>query len=70
MGCVLFFFSTNPNNANSARFLLVQLYLESLTGKRTPKAIRIALKNLVIGSGAYDQAYEDAMERINGQVKD
>jgi Ankyrin repeats (3 copies)/Ankyrin repeat len=25
---------------------------------------------LVTGSGAYDHAYEDAMERINGQVKD
>jgi hypothetical protein len=39
-----------------------------LTKKRSPKALRTALKNLVTGSGAYDYAYEDAMERINGQA--
>jgi hypothetical protein len=55
---------------NLIRFLLAQLYLESLSGKRAPKAVRAALKNLATGSGAYDYAYEDAMERINGQVKD
>ena len=58
------------NHANSTRFLLAQLYLESLIGKRSPKAIRAALKNLASGSRAYDHAYEDAMERINGQIKD
>ncbi|KAH7370405.1 ankyrin repeat protein, partial [Rhexocercosporidium sp. MPI-PUGE-AT-0058] len=41
-----------------------------LIGKRSPKAVQIALKNLVRGSEAYDHAYEDAMERINGQIKD
>jgi ankyrin repeat protein len=41
-----------------------------LTGKRALKAVRNALKNLATGSGAYDYAYEDAMERINGQIKD
>ncbi|XTI89039.1 hypothetical protein V2W45_1399781 [Cenococcum geophilum] len=51
-------------------FLLAQLHLESLIGKRAPKAVRTALKTLAIGSGAYDHAYEDAMEQINGQVKD
>src|SRR5271163_4752842 len=51
------------------RFLLAQLHLKSLTGKRSPKAVRAALNNLATGSGAYDYAYEDAMERINGQVK-
>jgi hypothetical protein len=58
------------NNADLTRFLLAKLHLESLTGKRSPKSIRAALKNLAIGSGAYDRAYEDAMERINGQIKD
>jgi hypothetical protein len=58
------------NHANSTRFLLAQLYLESLTGKRSPKAVQIALKNLVTGSAAYDHAYKDAMERINGQIED
>jgi hypothetical protein len=41
-----------------------------LTGKRSPKAVQTALKNLVIGSTAYDHAYKDAMERINGQIED
>ena len=58
------------NYTNSTRFLLAQLHLESLTGKRAPKAIRTALKNLATGSGAYDHAYEGTMERINGQIKD
>jgi ankyrin repeat protein len=64
------YFEQSENNANSTRFLLAQLHLESFTGKRSPKAIRAALKNLATGSGAYDHAYEDCMERINGQVKD
>jgi hypothetical protein len=50
--------------------LLAQLHLESLTGKRAPKAVRAALKNLATGTRAYDHAYEDTMGRINGQVKD
>jgi hypothetical protein len=50
--------------------LLAQLHLESLTGKRSPKAVRTALKALATGSEAYGQAYEDAMERINGQIKE
>ena len=58
------------NHANSTRFLLAQLHLESLIGKKSPKAVQIALKNLVTGSAAYDHAYEDAMERINGQIED
>jgi ankyrin repeat protein len=32
--------------------------------------MRAALKNLATGSEAYDHAYEDVMERINGQIKD
>lgn len=36
----------------------------------SPKAVRTALKNLATGSEAYDQVYKEAMERINGQVKD
>ena len=40
-----------------------------MTGKTSPKAIRAALKNISTGSGAFDQVYEDAMERINGQIK-
>lgn len=56
--------------ANYARFLLAKLQLESLTGKRSPKAIRAALTKLSTGSGAYDKAYDEAMERIHGQLED
>ncbi|KAI9772157.1 MAG: hypothetical protein M1839_002528, partial [Geoglossum umbratile] len=51
-------------------FLLAWLHLGSLVGKRSPKAIRAALEKLPTGSGAYDHAYNDAMERINGQIED
>ncbi|KAF2175872.1 hypothetical protein K469DRAFT_763229 [Zopfia rhizophila CBS 207.26] len=51
-------------------FLLAQLHIGTLIGKRSPKAIRIALKNLPTGSEAYDHAYKEAMERIEGQVAD
>jgi hypothetical protein len=39
-----------------------------LIWKRSPKAIRAALKKLPAGSEAYDYVYKDAMERIGGQV--
>ncbi|KAF3918254.1 Ankyrin-1 [Orbilia brochopaga] len=51
-------------------FLLVQLHLDSLVGKRSPKAVRVALSKLPTGSQAYNQAYEAAMERICKQVAD
>ncbi|OBT62628.1 hypothetical protein VE03_08515 [Pseudogymnoascus sp. 23342-1-I1] len=51
-------------------FLLAQLHLNSLVGKRSPKAIRAALKILPSGSNAYDHAYKDAMVRIERQVTD
>ncbi|KAH9904348.1 ankyrin repeat-containing domain protein [Xylariomycetidae sp. FL2044] len=51
-------------------FLLAQLHLESLKGKRSPKAVRKAIQTFVKGSGAYDSAYRDAMERIQGQLPD
>ncbi|KAI9832809.1 MAG: hypothetical protein M1819_004029 [Sarea resinae] len=57
-------------SAVDGMFLLAQLHLNSLMGKRAPRAIRVALKSLPTGSEAYDHAYEDAMERIEGQVKD
>ncbi|KFY24439.1 hypothetical protein V493_05229 [Pseudogymnoascus sp. VKM F-4281 (FW-2241)] len=51
-------------------FLLAQLHLESLIGKRSPKALRAALEKLPTGSEAYDYAYKEAMERIEGQHAD
>ncbi|KAF4880492.1 Vegetative incompatibility protein HET-E-1 [Colletotrichum siamense] len=49
-------------------FLLAQLHLDSLQGKRSVKAIKNALRKLATGSSAYDSAYEEAMERIEGQL--
>jgi hypothetical protein len=69
-GMYVIYFEQKLSHANSIRFLLAQLHLDSLTGKRAPKAIRATLKNLTIGYGAYDHAYEDAIGRINGQIKD
>ncbi|KAK7990380.1 hypothetical protein PG990_014660 [Apiospora arundinis] len=51
-------------------FLLAQLHLNSLRGKRSPKAVRVALEKLAKGSNAYDTAYYDAMARINSQIPD
>ncbi|PGH09567.1 hypothetical protein GX51_00673 [Blastomyces parvus] len=54
--------------AASGMFLLAQLHLESLCGLRSPKAIKLALKNLRKGVDAYDHAYHEAMQRIKTQV--
>ncbi|KAK6842242.1 hypothetical protein PG987_003102 [Apiospora arundinis] len=51
-------------------FLLAQLHLHSLRGKRSRKAVRNALRQLVKGSGAYDAAYNEAMGRVNSQLSD
>lgn len=63
--------------ANSGRFLLAKLFLDSLQGKRSPKALRATMHALATGveagnsSGrAYDPAYDDAMARINSQLAD
>ncbi|KAI1775102.1 ankyrin repeat-containing domain protein [Hypoxylon cercidicola] len=50
-------------------FLLAHLYITSLEGKSTRKAIRVALQNLPRGSDAYDTAYKNAIMRIEGQGK-
>ncbi|KAF5711848.1 transient receptor potential channel pyrexia [Fusarium mundagurra] len=54
-------------------FLLAQLHLDSLVGKRSPKAVRTILKALPSNSNtskAYDKAYGDAMKRIEDQLTD
>ncbi|KFZ23699.1 hypothetical protein V502_01827 [Pseudogymnoascus sp. VKM F-4520 (FW-2644)] len=57
-------------DAVDGMFLLAHLHLDSLIGKRSPKAVRTALKSLPSGSNAYDDAYKDAMLRIEGQLLD
>ncbi|KFZ13854.1 hypothetical protein V501_03493 [Pseudogymnoascus sp. VKM F-4519 (FW-2642)] len=54
--------------AVNGMFLLAKLHLDSLKGKRSPKAIRTALKELSIRDDAYDDAYNYAMARIEGQL--
>ncbi|KLJ13681.1 hypothetical protein EMPG_11394 [Blastomyces silverae] len=54
--------------AASGMFLLAQLHLQSLCGLRSPKAVKLALKNLRKGVDAYDHAYHEAMQRIKAQV--
>ncbi len=53
-----------------ACFYLPIFTLVSLIGKRSPKVLRAAVAGLPTGSRAYDHAYNDAMERIEGQVSD
>jgi ankyrin repeat protein len=63
-----------------ARFLLAQLHLDSLVGKRSPKAVytalnkleehRFSMRKLSTASEAYDTAYDEAMSRIKGEVED
>ncbi|KAH0560062.1 hypothetical protein GP486_003417 [Trichoglossum hirsutum] len=68
---------TEITQAADGMFLLARLHLDSLIGKRSPKAIRIALKSLQRESKvtsdstkALDTAYENAMERIENQIGD
>jgi ankyrin repeat protein len=49
--------------------LLAQLHFDSLIGIRSPKAIHTTLGKLATGNNAYDFAYNEAMGRIEGQVK-
>ncbi|KAL4890101.1 hypothetical protein BDV59DRAFT_195221 [Aspergillus ambiguus] len=68
----------NPNIQNELKaailkavdgmFLLAKLHLDSLQDKISPTSIKIALRNLPKGSGAYDRAYDEAMGRIRGQM--
>ncbi|CAG7985687.1 unnamed protein product [Penicillium nalgiovense] len=62
--------STDITRAVDGMFLLAQLYLNPLVGKRSPKAIRSALKDISSSTKQYDSAYSNAMKRIQGQVSD
>ncbi|KAJ5157966.1 uncharacterized protein N7500_007617 [Penicillium coprophilum] len=51
-------------------FLLAQLHLESLIGRRSAKSTRAALKELSKGfdDHTYDKAYGNAISRVQGQL--
>jgi hypothetical protein len=59
----------NGKHADIIRFLLAQLHLDSLAGAKSKKALRAALNTLPKGTDGYDPAYKNAMERIEGQVR-
>ncbi|RDA94078.1 hypothetical protein CP533_5313 [Ophiocordyceps camponoti-saundersi (nom. inval.)] len=50
-------------------FLLAQLYVDSLIGMKSVKALRTSLAELHTRTHPYKYAYESAMERINGQLR-
>ncbi|RFU32928.1 hypothetical protein B7463_g3428, partial [Scytalidium lignicola] len=52
-------------NAAQGMFLLVQLNVDSLVGSKSTKALKKALKEL---SKGLDHAYNEAMNRIQGQI--
>ncbi|KAH8691069.1 hypothetical protein GQ44DRAFT_780332 [Phaeosphaeriaceae sp. PMI808] len=54
--------------ARIIEFLLALLHLDSLLAKTTAKAVKIAPEKLPTEADAYDYAYKDAMERIEGQL--
>lgn len=49
---------------------MAKLHLDSLKGKRSPKALRQTLNALATGNDAYDEAYQNTMLRIKGQLSD
>ncbi|OBT85043.1 hypothetical protein VE02_07148 [Pseudogymnoascus sp. 03VT05] len=49
-------------------FLLARLHVDSLRGKMTKKAVRTTLKKLPRGSTALNEAYDEAIERIESQL--
>jgi ankyrin repeat protein len=52
------------------RFLLASLHVDSLVSKKTTTKLKSALENLSHGSGALGDAYNKAIDRIDGQEHD
>ncbi|KAH7128264.1 hypothetical protein B0J11DRAFT_524487 [Dendryphion nanum] len=55
--------------AADGMFLLARLHMDSLLDKRTPREVKSTLATLSRGSTALDDAYEDALARIKGQLE-
>src|SRR4051794_26613842 len=70
MACTSRLVASFEYSSDFTRFLIAQLHLNFLKGKRSPTAVRDASKKLPTGSDAYHRAYSDAMERIEGQLSD
>ncbi|KAF2026442.1 ankyrin, partial [Setomelanomma holmii] len=54
--------------AADGMFLLASLYTDSLLDKRTAKDVKSTLAKLSKDSAALDEAYEEAIQRIEGQL--
>jgi ankyrin repeat protein len=59
---------TRQSTYDYVRFLLTRLHVDSLLDKDTKKKVRSALEKLSKGSEVLDQAYGEAIERIEGQL--
>ena len=57
-----------PFAYNFARFLLARLYVDSLLDKRTKAKIYLTLETLSNSSKSLDEAYDDALKRIEAQL--
>ncbi|KAF2192221.1 ankyrin repeat protein, partial [Zopfia rhizophila CBS 207.26] len=57
------------SNLRVLRFLLACLHTDSLLDKRTAKDVKSTLARLSKGSAALDDAYRDALQRIEGQLE-
>jgi hypothetical protein len=49
-----------------SRFLLARLYIDSLSDNTTAKEVKSTLATLSKGEAALDNAYSEALERIEG----
>ena len=50
------------------RFLLARLHVDSLLDKRNKQKVLSTLEKLSRGSAALDEAYNEAIKRIDGQL--
>ncbi|KAK7966055.1 uncharacterized protein PG986_000332, partial [Apiospora aurea] len=57
-------------NASDGIFLFARLYLESLQGKGSPKAVQVAIRTFERGSISFDAVYDNTMDRIDNQIAD
>jgi ankyrin repeat protein len=52
-----------------SRFLLARLYVDSLLDKRNKHEVTLTLNSLSRGSGKLDEAYSEALKRVDGQLQ-
>ena len=65
---VICLFMLDNTNLRASRFLLARLHTDSLVDKRTVKEVKSTLGRLLKGSVTIDDAYSEAIQRINGQL--